>query len=126
MAYTSAVLDQPLEITGHPCLHLAVQCDQPDAALHVYLEEVVSETEVHYITEGILRLSHRATAEPPFKSPVQYHSHLKADHQPLKPGQVVAVAVDFSEQLAVGADELTVGPHVSMPMASMWSETLRR
>ena len=95
LTFTTAPLVEDLEITGHPRLHLRVSCDQPDAALHVYLEEVVSEEQIHYVTEGVLRLSHRATRPAPFTSPVLYHSHERADHQPLEPGTPVDFAMDL-------------------------------
>jgi uncharacterized protein len=66
LTYTSAPLEQDLEITGHPIVALWVAVDGPDADIFVYLEEVRRSGRSSYITEGVLRVSHRATGDAPY------------------------------------------------------------
>ena len=61
----SAPLAKATEITGHAAAHLKLTCSESDAALFVYLSEVEADGKVRYITEGMLRLLHRAEIEPP-------------------------------------------------------------
>lgn len=66
MAYTSPPLEAPLEVTGHPVVHLWVSAAAKDADFFVYLEEVNGAGVSRYVTEGALRASHRAVAKPPY------------------------------------------------------------
>jgi putative CocE/NonD family hydrolase len=70
--------------------------DAPDLDLFAWLEEVAPDGSSRYVTEGNLRASHRALAEPPFDNlglPWQ-RSHA-GDLAPLPPGEPVALAFDL-------------------------------
>ena len=66
LAYTSQPLTSEMEITGHPVIHLWVTSTAKDGDFFAYLEDVDENGYSHYITEGVLRASHRATSEPAF------------------------------------------------------------
>ena len=90
LTYTSAPLETDIEITGHPVVSLFITSMHTDGAFFVYLEELDENGKVTYLTEGDLRALHRRVSnEPnPTKLPVPYHSFLKKDAMPLKPGEV--------------------------------------
>lgn len=94
LTYTSAPLSNDLEITGTPVITLNVASTHEDGALHVYLEEVSPDGHVQYLTEGVMRLSHRAErdkSEAPYAVEGPYHSHLRADAAPMIPGDTAQV-----------------------------------
>jgi uncharacterized protein len=75
---------------------LRLRCTAPDAALYAYLEEESAGGEVRYVTEGQLRLLHRAvSAAPPYDSPAPYHSYQSADAAPVPPGEAVEAVFDL-------------------------------
>lgn len=90
LTYTSAPLKTDVEITGHPVVSLFITSTHTDGAFFAYLEEIDENGKVTYLTEGELRALHRRISkEPnPTKLPVPYHSFLKKDAMPLKPGEV--------------------------------------
>ena len=67
LTYTTRPLFFDVEVTGHPVVHLWATSTVADRDFFVYLEEVDENGFSHYITEGTLRASHRATMEPPFE-----------------------------------------------------------
>lgn len=89
LTYTSAPLTRDLEITGHPVVTLHVTSTATDGAFFVYLEDVAPNGRVTYITEGQLRALHRkvSSRKPPYPTFGPYHSFLRADAEPLVPGQ---------------------------------------
>jgi predicted acyl esterase len=62
LVWEGPVLSTPLGITGTPVVHLDVISSTSDAALHVYLEAELPDGKVLYLTEGLLRASHRHMA----------------------------------------------------------------
>jgi putative CocE/NonD family hydrolase len=66
LTYTSPPLPFDVQVTGHPVVHLWVSSTAQDVDFFAYLEEVDESGFSHYITEGTLRASHRATTIPPF------------------------------------------------------------
>lgn len=95
ICYTSPVLQQDIEITGHPVVTLFISSSEPDCVFYVYLEDVHPQGKVTYITEGILRALHRRVCSqtPPFKLLVPYHSFKKVDAQPLEPGELARITL---------------------------------
>ncbi len=57
--YTSDVLAQPAELTGHVTANLSISSSESDAAVYVYLSEVLADGSCRYVTEGNLRALHR-------------------------------------------------------------------
>ena len=94
MTYTTPVLPQALEVTGHPRVRLFVASDATDGAVFAYLEDVAPNGRVTYVTEGQLRLIHRqATLGPTDLTPVR--SFRRADARDMVPGQVAEVVFDL-------------------------------
>lgn len=95
LTYTSAPLEEDLEVTGHPVVTLQMSSTHSDGAVFVYLEGVAPDGRVRYLGEGQLRLIHRRVSEeePPFVTAAPYHSFKEADAEPMTPG--VAAEITF-------------------------------
>jgi putative CocE/NonD family hydrolase len=82
-----------VEITGHPVAHLWITTDAPDLDVFVYLEEVDSSRKSVYITEGVLRASHRNLSKAPFNNlGLPYHSHYQRDLSAISAGKPVELS----------------------------------
>src|SRR4029079_16482237 len=57
LSYTSAPLADDLVIAGNPEADLTVASSRPDGMVIVYLEDVLPDGRVVYLTEGVLRLA---------------------------------------------------------------------
>jgi uncharacterized protein len=90
LCYTAAPFAAAANFTGHPVVSLYLTCDQPDAAIHVYLEEVEADGICRYVTEGMLRALHRKSVSCPPNHRITwpYHSYARQDAAPLVPGEV--------------------------------------
>lgn len=64
LTYTTAPLTSDMEVTGHPVMHLCISSTATDGDFFVYLEEIDADGVSWYLTEGILRASHRILGEP--------------------------------------------------------------
>jgi putative CocE/NonD family hydrolase len=97
LVYTSAPLTHDVELTGHPLIALHLRCSAPDAALFVYLEDVLPDGEVYYVTEGLFRAVHRRIdpGPRPYELPVPHHTFRRGDAQPLARGEVAEVTFDL-------------------------------
>jgi hypothetical protein len=67
-SYTSQPFGASVEVIGHPVVHLWVTSSARDVDAFVYLEDVDPTGHSRYVTEGVLRASHRALGTPPFAS----------------------------------------------------------
>jgi uncharacterized protein len=65
LTFATAPFEQATELTGHATVQLHVSTSEHDAGLFVYLSEVDAQGRSWYITEGLLRLLHRAETPPP-------------------------------------------------------------
>jgi len=84
LTYTTQPLEHGVEVTGHPMLHLWVKSPTSDLDFYAYLEEVDGEGYSHYLSEGVLRTSHRALSEPPYEyMGLPYHRSHREDVLPL-------------------------------------------
>ena len=96
LTYTTVPLEEDLEVTGHPVISLWVSPTARDGDFFVSLEEVDAEGYSHYITEGVLRASHRKLSEPPFKyMGLPYHRSFEEDIQPMPEGEPVQLIFDL-------------------------------
>jgi putative CocE/NonD family hydrolase len=97
LSYTSSALTTPLEVTGHPIVTLHISSDENDAAVFVVLEDVAPDKSVRYVTEGSLRVLHRAstTPSPPYGDAVPVRLYDRASAAPLEPGEVVEIGFDL-------------------------------
>jgi hypothetical protein len=63
--HSSPPLREPCTLAGHALVTMWLEADQPDAAIHVYLQGVEEDGRSRYVTEGMLRALHRKTAPCP-------------------------------------------------------------
>lgn len=92
ISYTSTPLDREIEVTGHPVVRIWLASAGYDVDLIAYLEEVDLAGRSSYVTEGALKASHRALADPPYdRIGLPYHPSFAADIQtpPVEPAELV-------------------------------------
>ena len=95
LTYTTEPLMRPVEIVGHPVVHLWLQCPADDVDLFVYLEDVDSDGRSTYITDGCLRASHRALSPASYdRIGLPYHRSFAEDVKPL-PDEPVELVFDL-------------------------------
>ncbi len=87
--YDSEPLAHDIEITGAPHLALWLRSSREDGLVIAYLERVAPDGAVTYLTEGELRLLHRAVAATPpgYVREGQDRSFARSDARPLRPGE---------------------------------------
>jgi putative CocE/NonD family hydrolase len=97
LTYTSAALDHPLEVTGHPVVTLFVTSTASDGTFFVYLEDVDARGHVAYVTEGQLRAIDRrlSDAPSPYRQAVPYRTFKRSDVQPLVAGEIAELTFDL-------------------------------
>ena len=131
ITYTSAPLESDTVITGNPEVTLYVTSTEPDAAFHVYLEDVAPDGTVTYITEGVLRGQYRNPADSAYEAAGIYHSLLADNAEPLEANEVseirlslyaTSVLIEAGHQIRVavaGADAGTFGRYPAEGDASI-------
>ncbi|HZZ90871.1 MAG TPA: CocE/NonD family hydrolase, partial [Caulobacteraceae bacterium] len=95
LSYTSAPLADDLVIAGDPEADLTVASSRPDGMVIVYLEDVLPDGRVVYLTEGVLRLSARKLS-PAAVGADPLHSYLGADQSPMTPGRAEQIRIALS------------------------------
>ncbi len=95
--YTSAPLEEAMEVTGHPLVRLFVSSSASDGGFFVYLEDLDERGRIVHVTEGLLRAAQRKLSvdPPPYRSVSPYRTHKRADAAPLVPGEVVELVIDL-------------------------------
>lgn len=85
--YYSQALPEGLAVVGHVILDFWFGCDQPDAAIIVYLSEIEDDGTERYITEGLMRALSRQEISPPetYQVTWPYHSLKRVDSKTMKP-----------------------------------------
>lgn len=96
LTYTTAALQEDLEVTGHPVACLWMSSTARDVDLFVYLEEVRADGYSAYVTEGVLRASHRALGDPAFNNlGLPHHPSTTGTVAPLEGECVVTLTLDL-------------------------------
>ena len=96
LTYTTDVLEEDVEVTGHPVVHLLVSSTASDGDFFVYLEEVDAEGSSRYISEGALRASHRSLYEPYYDNlGLPFHRSHEEDLVELTPGEPAELVFDL-------------------------------
>jgi uncharacterized protein len=95
LSFTSAPLDQAMELAGHGLADLYLSGSERDLALFVYLTEVEAGGRERYVTEGLLRALHRKEQPAPktYRTTWPFRSFSRADAAPLVPGEVARIRV---------------------------------
>lgn len=96
-AFVSDVCTSPVEITGHPVVQLYFSSTAEDGAFFVYMIDEAPDGSYRYITEGSLRLIHRAegNCDDIYSDVAPCHTFRKADAQPVVPGALDSVRFDM-------------------------------
>jgi uncharacterized protein len=96
LTYTTTPLKTAVGVTGHPVVHLWVTSTADDGDFFAYVEEVDETGYSRYITEGVLRASHRKLDQPPFGyMNLPYHRSYAENVTPLPSGQPVELVFDL-------------------------------
>jgi hypothetical protein len=105
LTYTTIPLKQATEVTGHPVIHLWITSSEDDGDFFAYLEEVDKEGSSHYISEGMLRASHRKLHLAPFDNlGLPYHRSFQEDIEklPAEPAELVFDLLPISKMFSAG------------------------
>jgi len=96
LTFTTAPLAQDVNVTGHPIVTAYVTTSSGDADVYALLEEVTPDGVSTYVTEGILRASHRALANPQFDIlGLPYHRSHESDQETLPQGEIAQLIFDL-------------------------------
>jgi len=96
LTYTTPPLPAPVEVIGHPVVHLWVSAPAADLDAMVFLEEVDSTGHSTYVTEGVMRASHRKLATPPFDNfGLPWPRSFAEDLAPLPRGEPTELVFDL-------------------------------
>ena len=96
LTYTTPALEADLNVTGHPVLTLWVSSSTNDADVIVLLEEVDDAGVSHYVSEGVLRASHRELAEAPWDNlGLPFQRSFAEDVRPLPDGEPGELVMDL-------------------------------
>lgn len=102
LTYTTATLDEDLVVIGHPVVRLFVTSSSGDADLHVLLEEVASDGDVRYVSEGVLRASQRKLGQAPYDNMgLPYQRCFAEDSEPLPADEPAETLLDLSPTAVV-------------------------
>jgi hypothetical protein len=87
--YTTAPLPTRAELTGHVTACMVLTASQPDAAVYVYVSEVLADGSCRYVTEGVLRALHREgfSDSPDYVATWPVNTFDRASAKPLVPGE---------------------------------------
>jgi len=95
LTYSTSPLPAEVEVTGHPVVHLWVTSSAKDGDFFAYLEDVSPASYSKYLTEGVLRASHRALFPASFNNlGLPFHRSNAADIADL-PDQPVELVLDL-------------------------------
>ena len=97
LCYTSQTLPQDLEVTGHPLISLFLSSSAEDGFVIAYLDDIPPDGEPRYVTEGELRIAHRALSdeEPPYRQQAPYRSFQRKDATLLPANTVTELRFDL-------------------------------
>ncbi len=96
LTYTTPRLEADVTVTGHPVVTFYVTSSAGDGDFLVLLEEVDDKGFSRYVTEGVLRASHRKTSEARYNNMgLPYQRSFAADKEPLPPGQPTELVFDL-------------------------------
>lgn len=96
LCYTTPILQEDMEVTGHPIISLYIDANVPDAGFFVYLEDVDEAAQVHYISEGTFRAIHRnSQGENGYKDIVPAYTYKREKAAPLKQGEIAKIEFDL-------------------------------
>ncbi len=96
LTYTSPPLKASVRIVGHPIAHIWLSSDAKDLDAFAYLEEVEANGDSTYITEGVLRSSHRFLSHAPFNNfGLPWSNHFQSELKPIPAVEPVELVFDL-------------------------------
>ena len=96
LTYTTELLNADVIITDHPIVTLYISSTESDGGFHALLEEVDEMNVSNYVTEGVLRASHRKLSEAPWNNlNLPYQRSYKSDITDLPSGEVTELTFDL-------------------------------
>jgi uncharacterized protein len=97
-----APLERDLRIVGFPVVSAFVASSEPDGALYAYLEAVLPDNSVIYLTEGLIRLGLRGSKQPAIRTDQRLdRSFEKAELSPMPQGAPELVVFEMFPLAAV-------------------------
>lgn len=106
LSWASEPLAVDTRVTGTPVVRLQLRASVADAAVFVYLEDEDPEGVTRHVTEGQLRLLHRATGGPgPGRERITGRTYRRADADDAAPGELVELIIPLlptSARIAAG------------------------
>ena len=96
--YLSEPAEAPFDIIGHPVIKLYATSTAPDADFFAYLEILKQNGDAHYLTEGVLRASHRTVGRAPYDNlGLPWRTHARADAEQVAPlsGDIAELTFDL-------------------------------
>ncbi len=94
--FTTPAFEQDVVMTGHPLADIYMSADAGDAGLFVYLEDVGPNDTVRFVTQGMLRATHRKIDETPlYTTTTPARSFEREDALGMDEGEVVRMYFDL-------------------------------
>jgi uncharacterized protein len=96
LSFTSEPFENDVELTGHVIVHLHMSTSEHDGSVFAYLSEIEVDGRSRYITEGALRMLHRAHGPSPasYRTAWPFRTFSRADAKRMTPG--VAESLRFA------------------------------
>jgi uncharacterized protein len=114
LTYTTSPLNAPLNIVGHPTVHLWLSTSAQDLDVFVYLEAVDRKDNSTYVTEGQLRASHRLLSGAPFDDfGLPWTNHFQTELQPISAHEPIELVL----ALRPTAWQFAEGTHIRVTVA---------
>jgi len=114
LTYSTPPLATATNIIGHPIIHLWLSTEAPDLNVFGYLEEIDSKGNSTYISQGILRASHRTPGQAPFENlGLPWFNHFQSELQPIPAGGPFELVFE----LFPTADQLSEGNRIRITIA---------
>ena len=96
LGFDTAPTDEDFELVGNAELCLTLSVDKPQANVFAQIEDVAPDGRVTYLTETLLNLLHRKSAEGDCpETPGVTRSFARADALPVVPGEKMRFKLDF-------------------------------
>jgi putative CocE/NonD family hydrolase len=121
LTYTSEPQSRDLLIAGDPEADLTIASSTPDGMVTVYLEDVLPNGRVVYLTEGVLRLAARKIS-PTRIGADPLHSYLNGDAEPMTPGRPESIRIVLSPIALI----VRKGERLRLAIAGADSDNLER
>jgi hypothetical protein len=94
VAFTTPRLDRDVEVLGPATLNVWLASTAADTDLQVTITEVRPDGQEVFVQRGWQRMSHRRLDAARSTEMLPFHTHMRADHEPLRPGEATPARVE--------------------------------